>query len=305
MPLGRPPPAERRRVGARGAAQPRFAGAAASGNGPPTPSRPIPGFAAGPYARLLARPGSAIIASCAAARSPPTRACTIRAIATSSSPSATTSSPASAPRLLQLRHLPHRQHLMKRQLLRSPSSLACSRFAAGLPARRAEPGVLRVSAIPDEAPTELQRKFKPLGDYLKKETGLDVQFTPGHRLRRRGRGPGDEQDRPRLARRLHLRAGQAAHQRRRGADRAARRGREVHQQVHRADRQHGEDARRPEGQDLRLRLAVVDLGPPDAALLPAAGRHRARQATSRPSPSRARTTRPSPSSPRAAPRPAC
>jgi phosphonate transport system substrate-binding protein len=38
--------------------------------------------------------------------------------------------------------------------------------------------VLRVSAIPDEAPTELQRKFKPLGDYLKKETGLEVQFTP-------------------------------------------------------------------------------------------------------------------------------
>jgi phosphonate transport system substrate-binding protein len=37
---------------------------------------------------------------------------------------------------------------------------------------------LRVSAIPDEAPTELQRKFKPLGDYLKKETGRDVQFTP-------------------------------------------------------------------------------------------------------------------------------
>jgi phosphonate transport system substrate-binding protein len=26
--------------------------------------------------------------------------------------------------------------------------------------------VLRVSAIPDEAPTELQRKFKPLGEYL-------------------------------------------------------------------------------------------------------------------------------------------
>ena len=39
-------------------------------------------------------------------------------------------------------------------------------------------GVLRVSAIPDEAPTELQRKFTPLGDYLKKETGMDVQFTP-------------------------------------------------------------------------------------------------------------------------------
>src|SRR5664279_1286094 len=39
-------------------------------------------------------------------------------------------------------------------------------------------GVLRVSAIPDEAPTELQRKFKPLGDYLKKATGLDVEFIP-------------------------------------------------------------------------------------------------------------------------------
>ncbi|MDM0019363.1 putative selenate ABC transporter substrate-binding protein [Variovorax saccharolyticus] len=38
--------------------------------------------------------------------------------------------------------------------------------------------VLRVSAIPDEAPTELQRKFKPLGDYLQKETGMEVKFTP-------------------------------------------------------------------------------------------------------------------------------
>jgi phosphonate transport system substrate-binding protein len=37
---------------------------------------------------------------------------------------------------------------------------------------------LRVSAIPDEAPTELQRKFKPLGEYLQKETGLEVEFTP-------------------------------------------------------------------------------------------------------------------------------
>ena len=53
-------------------------------------------------------------------------------------------------------------------------------FAGALPALALAqtPGVLRVSAIPDEAPTELQRKFKPLGDYLKKETGLDVQFTP-------------------------------------------------------------------------------------------------------------------------------
>jgi phosphonate transport system substrate-binding protein len=37
---------------------------------------------------------------------------------------------------------------------------------------------LCISAIPDEAPTELQRKFKPLGEYLAKETGMKVEFTP-------------------------------------------------------------------------------------------------------------------------------
>lgn len=37
---------------------------------------------------------------------------------------------------------------------------------------------LRVSAIPDEAPTELQRKFAPLGAYLEKATGLPVKFVP-------------------------------------------------------------------------------------------------------------------------------
>jgi len=47
-------------------------------------------------------------------------------------------------------------------------------FASGAAAQ----GVLRVSAIPDEAPTELQRKFKPLGEYLAQETGMKVEFTP-------------------------------------------------------------------------------------------------------------------------------
>lgn len=37
--------------------------------------------------------------------------------------------------------------------------------------------VLRVSAIPDESPTELQRKFKPLGDYLEQQLGMEVEFT--------------------------------------------------------------------------------------------------------------------------------
>lgn len=42
----------------------------------------------------------------------------------------------------------------------------------------AQSQVLRVSAIPDESPTELLRKFKPLGAYLERETGMKVQWTP-------------------------------------------------------------------------------------------------------------------------------
>jgi phosphonate transport system substrate-binding protein len=40
------------------------------------------------------------------------------------------------------------------------------------------PQLLRVSAIPDEAPTELVRKFEPLGRYLEVQTGMKVEFTP-------------------------------------------------------------------------------------------------------------------------------
>ena len=39
-------------------------------------------------------------------------------------------------------------------------------------------GTLKVSAIPDESPTELQRKFAPLGKYLEQRTGMQVQFIP-------------------------------------------------------------------------------------------------------------------------------
>jgi phosphonate transport system substrate-binding protein len=38
--------------------------------------------------------------------------------------------------------------------------------------------VLRISAIPDEAPTELLRKFEPLQKYLEQQLGLPVKFTP-------------------------------------------------------------------------------------------------------------------------------
>ena len=58
------------------------------------------------------------------------------------------------------------------------STLAALALLAAAGTAFAQTTVLRVSAIPDEAPTELQRKFKPLGDYLQRETGLAVQFTP-------------------------------------------------------------------------------------------------------------------------------
>ena len=54
-------------------------------------------------------------------------------------------------------------------------------LALGLPAAAARAqagGVLRVTAIPDESPTELQRKFGPLGERLAARTGLKVEFTP-------------------------------------------------------------------------------------------------------------------------------
>lgn len=55
---------------------------------------------------------------------------------------------------------------------------AASLLLSGAALAQSSSGVLRVSAIPDEAPTELQRKFKPLGEYLAKATGLKVEFTP-------------------------------------------------------------------------------------------------------------------------------
>ena len=58
---------------------------------------------------------------------------------------------------------------MKRILL----TLLGVMFAASASAQ-----TLKVSAIPDESPTELQRKFVPLGKYLEKATGMKVEFTP-------------------------------------------------------------------------------------------------------------------------------
>jgi ABC-type phosphate/phosphonate transport system substrate-binding protein len=38
--------------------------------------------------------------------------------------------------------------------------------------------VLRISAIPDENPNELLRICTPFAEYLQKELGMKVQFTP-------------------------------------------------------------------------------------------------------------------------------
>ncbi len=63
-------------------------------------------------------------------------------------------------------------------MLKSPLALAAGLVLSccAVVAQAAE--VLRVSAIPDEAPTELLRKFKPLGEYLEKQLGMEVKFVP-------------------------------------------------------------------------------------------------------------------------------
>lgn len=64
---------------------------------------------------------------------------------------------------------------LKRLLGLAALTLVAS-FAAQ--AQTASPGVLRVTAIPDESPTELARKFAPLGAYLESKLGMKVEWTP-------------------------------------------------------------------------------------------------------------------------------
>lgn len=57
-------------------------------------------------------------------------------------------------------------------------ALATVAFAAIAGMVSAQPITLKVSAIPDEAPTELLRKFRPLGAYLEKRLNAKVEFVP-------------------------------------------------------------------------------------------------------------------------------
>jgi phosphonate transport system substrate-binding protein len=50
--------------------------------------------------------------------------------------------------------------------------------AVPVPATGDVPEVLRVSAIPDENPNELLRIYTPFAEYLQRELGMKVQFTP-------------------------------------------------------------------------------------------------------------------------------
>ncbi|MGQ0522203.1 MAG: putative selenate ABC transporter substrate-binding protein [Betaproteobacteria bacterium] len=59
--------------------------------------------------------------------------------------------------------------MFKRSLL-----LLCCMFMASTVFAQA---ILKVSAIPDESPTELQRKFSKVAAYLEKEVGLKVEYT--------------------------------------------------------------------------------------------------------------------------------
>ena len=58
------------------------------------------------------------------------------------------------------------------------AALAASFVPAGAQAPAPAVAVLRVTAIPDEAPTELARRFAPLGHYLEARLGVKVEWTP-------------------------------------------------------------------------------------------------------------------------------
>jgi len=64
-----------------------------------------------------------------------------------------------------------------RTIARRARSLGLA-FAATLAFSAQAQTVLRVTAIPDEAPTELARKFAPLGQYLEAKLGMKVEWTP-------------------------------------------------------------------------------------------------------------------------------
>ena len=68
--------------------------------------------------------------------------------------------------------MPIDAHLTRRALLAVAALSAATVRAQGVP------GVFRVTAIPDESPTELARKAAPLMQYLEQRLGTKVEYTP-------------------------------------------------------------------------------------------------------------------------------
>lgn len=69
----------------------------------------------------------------------------------------------------------------RRDFVRTATALLTTAAILVLPQFRTQAlaqSSLKVSAIPDESPTELQRKFAPLGKYLESEIGIKVEFIP-------------------------------------------------------------------------------------------------------------------------------
>ena len=66
------------------------------------------------------------------------------------------------------------QGFFRSRLLHSLFALFCLSFAFSAHAQK----TLKVTAIPDESPTELARKAAPLMKYLEQKTGMKVEFTP-------------------------------------------------------------------------------------------------------------------------------
>ena len=69
-------------------------------------------------------------------------------------------------------------HSTLHRAARRARSLGLAAAAAALTFTAHAQQVLRVTAIPDEAPTELARKFAPLGQYLEGRLGMKVEWTP-------------------------------------------------------------------------------------------------------------------------------
>ena len=187
LPLGRATPAERRRVGMRDATIRASTGGKASGSGPPTRSCPTPDSSPDPTPTTRGR-GSAIIASCAAARSPPTSGCTHPRYRNFFTPDR--SDVFAGFRTAAMLTLTGTSSCRSLRLVLAAAALAARHSSspavlAQASRRAARLGHPRRSADRAAAQVQAARRLPQAGD----RHGRAVH--PGDRLRRRRRGPGD------------------------------------------------------------------------------------------------------------------